>query len=1567
MTAIRVELQLADGSFTSGLLRAGQSMAEFERQLVRANPRLRQFAQNGQSVVTSMASAAQASRGFLASLRDVSIVAGTLSMGIGAIGRAANGWLGKIVEINAEMERLTYLMAGMSTKDDPMRDAAQNVAYLREQTKQVPFSLRAVSSAFVKLKATGIDPTAGALQALTDGVAAFGGSDQHLERIVLGISQMAGKSVIQMEEMRQQLGESMPGAMQIMARAMGVSVADLSKAISTGTVAASSALEKFYQEVNRTFGGSAQRMMRSFQGQVSQLQTNLQMLATNEGGTGFFDQIKNQLVDLNDFLSGNIAKQLSLDLGNALNAGVQVFRTIIESAWQFRSELVGIATIAATGIGLRMLDGLLNSLALTMTSSAVAMRGFAKSMMDAHSMWVLANSAGLTLSNTFVRLQYAGLAAATAMRAIITSAAAFAPVIIALGSAIYLLADHFGLLGSKTEKAYEELIKFGAASKKIAEQTVQDRIDELLSEEQSLMRQIEIHRNFLANPNLSEAGRRRHEENIRKFEEDLEALRKKIKDTRVEGDDAILAAQNREEEQAIQALDRKLKDRLFDIQRRYRQLTTDLSEEYDEERAKVEETGKSFTALQEQYQKNLADARAQLYEETRRIILDELKAEEEKMEQVGEAEKRHYELRIMHLQTRLADLRKQREAELGFGIDHLKAAGGQEKKVQAGQSILNTLEEEIEGIKAKMAGASGAATEMWARIQNGDFGSVEEGGEAVQELHDKLVKAAEAKEVLDRLMKGQSKAEADLEKLRLKLIEDEMELIERRMGRELSDEERFILRLKHGYYEGLGSIEKIREAIGGANVEFRNQEGAAAKVGRAIKEDAFGDAAVKAVENVDKAARNLVSTIHNLSGALDGVNFDQFATRAMNSLGGFTGSFLAPGAHAGGEAITRHAGSFLDLIGRAEGTDKGRGYNETLAYGRFTGGPRNLVAMTLDEIDALQTQMLRHPGNHFNSSAVGRYQIVQKTLRNLRKKLGLSGDMLFTPDLQDQLAIALMKGRGNDVAGLRNEWEGLRRVSPDVIREAYGRQMSGASIGPTISNAAPEQKPIGPVATPQSNALLQEHNDLLKDRLRVTEQLEKEAEKLLPKREELDQQAAEQERLEFLEELKTKIREASEGTEKLGSVHKMVIDKITKGGIGPNSSRDPDAPEYAEIIKAAKELDALNKKLAENEKLRKEDERDLKELQEDRLERERKLGEARQKVGDPLYEGQSRELTELIKKYDEAIERRKKLYGSNDHPEVKALIEERDAAIRQQRQIESAERQAALAAERRELQQSVMTQAQIREQAMQQDLARVDRWIEMARAAGEDEVTITQFAEEQKALIRQKYAQQADPLARQMKEWGDLQGNLAQASARWMESMADGLTDLIMGTGDLRQAIRGILRDIINMGIKYLMSQFMGGKGKASAAVSARAAVGKGGKMGGGKKLFPMAHTGGIIGQTALRGRMASPVSFIGAKKYHTGGIVNKGLLPSEVPIIAKKGEGVFTPEQMEAMGSFQQNQAFQINAPITVNGSAGTPEQNEDLAKKMAKQMEVTMRTVIADEVRKQQRPGNALNRRGR
>ncbi len=144
----------------------------------------------------------------------------------------------------------------------------------------------------------------------------------------------------------------------------------------------------------------------------------------------------------------------------------------------------------------------------------------------------------------------------------------------------------------------------------------------------------------------------------------------------------------------------------------------------------------------------------------------------------------------------------------------------------------------------------------------------------------------------------------------------------------------------------------------------------------------------------------------------------------------------------GGETYSP-AGGLLNLIGQAEGTANRRGYNETLDYGRWTGGNRNLVLMTLDQIDALQTQMLANPanralyGNGKGASALGQYQMTRQTLRGLREQLGLKGTDFFSPELQDRLAQELIRQTGGDVGKLRGRWQGLNNVDSSIISTAY--------------------------------------------------------------------------------------------------------------------------------------------------------------------------------------------------------------------------------------------------------------------------------------------------------------------------------------------------------------------------------------------------------------------------------------------------------------------------------------------------------------------------------------------------
>ncbi|AGT09969.1 coiled-coil domain-containing protein [Paracoccus aminophilus] len=136
----------------------------------------------------------------------------------------------------------------------------------------------------------------------------------------------------------------------------------------------------------------------------------------------------------------------------------------------------------------------------------------------------------------------------------------------------------------------------------------------------------------------------------------------------------------------------------------------------------------------------------------------------------------------------------------------------------------------------------------------------------------------------------------------------------------------------------------------------------------------------------------------------------------------------------------------LELIKRRE---SGGDYNVTLDHGKYTGGSVNLVNMTLREVLALQKQMLSHPENTKNSSAVGAYQIVGSTLGGkgldgsggLIKTLNLSLDTLFTAELQDRLAQQLLREiKPGDVEHLGRVWTSTQGVNRSVINAAWGQQ-----------------------------------------------------------------------------------------------------------------------------------------------------------------------------------------------------------------------------------------------------------------------------------------------------------------------------------------------------------------------------------------------------------------------------------------------------------------------------------------------------------------------------------------------
>jgi tape measure domain-containing protein len=177
-----------------------------------------------------------------------------------------------ILKSAGELERFQAMMTGLSTqvsRDARELEGKNAFKFVTDMAQKSPFAINALAGAFVKLKSAGLDPTAGSLQILNDSVARFGGNSEVFEHATVAIQQMMGKGVVSMEELRQQLGEAVPTAMRDMATGMGLSMNELTKLVSKGTVQAEDALNKMFNIMALRNEGAAAEMMKTWTGTLA--------------------------------------------------------------------------------------------------------------------------------------------------------------------------------------------------------------------------------------------------------------------------------------------------------------------------------------------------------------------------------------------------------------------------------------------------------------------------------------------------------------------------------------------------------------------------------------------------------------------------------------------------------------------------------------------------------------------------------------------------------------------------------------------------------------------------------------------------------------------------------------------------------------------------------------------------------------------------------------------------------------------------------------------------------------------------------------------------------------------------------------------------------------------------------------------------------------------------------------------------------------------------------------------------------------------------------------------------
>lgn len=149
-----------------------------------------------------------------------------------------------------------------------------------------------------------------------------------------------------------------------------------------------------------------------------------------------------------------------------------------------------------------------------------------------------------------------------------------------------------------------------------------------------------------------------------------------------------------------------------------------------------------------------------------------------------------------------------------------------------------------------------------------------------------------------------------------------------------------------------------------------------------------------------------------------------------------------------------YVADLLDTIARVESRDN---------YNAYFGVPRNqtirFTEMSIDDVLAWQQQYVAAGSA---SSAVGRYQFINTTLKSLAAELNIEGTELFDQELQDRLATALLQRRGLSgyidgklsreqfAHNLSKEWAALPRVIGDNPEQSFydGDGLNEALVSP---------------------------------------------------------------------------------------------------------------------------------------------------------------------------------------------------------------------------------------------------------------------------------------------------------------------------------------------------------------------------------------------------------------------------------------------------------------------------------------------------------------------------------------
>ncbi len=292
-----------------------QKLAELRKSLGQTGLSNRQLAQQQERVARELQEtsaafqkasnrAKEASRSFRRSgLKNVSKDAQQASSGIARLTRRFAGLVAagaglytikrgieSILTTGDKFERLSVQLEAIMGS---MVEGERALAWIKDFTRNTPFQLEEVSEAFVRLKAFGLDPMNGSMQAIVDQASKLGGGMERLNGITLAVGQAWAKQKLQGEEILQLVERGVP-VWELLEKATGKNVQELQKLSSAGKLGRDT-IALLIAEIGKSAEGAAAKNMSLLSGYVSNLKDGWQQFLATIADSGALEYTKNLL------------------------------------------------------------------------------------------------------------------------------------------------------------------------------------------------------------------------------------------------------------------------------------------------------------------------------------------------------------------------------------------------------------------------------------------------------------------------------------------------------------------------------------------------------------------------------------------------------------------------------------------------------------------------------------------------------------------------------------------------------------------------------------------------------------------------------------------------------------------------------------------------------------------------------------------------------------------------------------------------------------------------------------------------------------------------------------------------------------------------------------------------------------------------------------------------------------------------------------------------------------------------------------------------------------------------